>query len=261
MTDLDVLARQLHRARQTATTIASEHFPVLSVPEAYAVQDRLSSLTVEQGGEVIGWKVGLTSTPAMSAFAAQEPIIGRIFADSLLPSGATLPVGRACEPRVEGELLLVLGERPAPPCDDATLLSSIAAICPAIEVADSRLEGWARAAAPAIADDACCGWVVAGERSGLAGRDLAAIEMRLSSNDIERSTGVGTDCLGSPLNVYRWFVEKAEYLGLPVRPGHLLLTGAMGRPIPAVPADRYRAALTGIGEAVFAFGGFSAVRP
>lgn len=246
------LAKQLFEARRDARAIPlDERFRSLDIAEAYAVQDHLADLTIRSGAKVVGWKIGLTSPGAMAAFGATEPMAGRLFERTLLPSAAVINLAETCDARVEGEILIEVGHVPVPPFDDRELLSAIASVRPAIEIADSRFSGWPKDVAPVIADDASCGWVVAGEGREAAGLDLASIEMRFTSDDIEVGRGTGANCLGCPLTVLRWFFDKARELEWEVKAGHLILTGAMAPPTPAGSGVRHQATLTGLGQVSF----------
>jgi 2-keto-4-pentenoate hydratase len=189
----------------------------------------------------------------MAAFGTNEPIAGRLFADTLCPPGAVIDFARTCDARVEGEILIEIGSVPAPTFDDAQLLGSIATIRTAIEIADSRITGWPSEAPAAIADNACCGWVIVGEPHDASAFDLAEIALQMTADYAVVAEGKGSNCLGNPLNVYRWFVGKAAQLGWSIEPGQMLLTGAIAPPVRAAAGTRYEASLTGLGAVNFSF--------
>ena len=253
MTSTIPVADFLFAARRDARPIAMDaDVATLDLAEAYAIQDRLVALGIAAGARVVGWKIGLTSSAAMAAFGASEPIVGRLFEEYLLTSGALLDLARTCDAKVEGEVLIELREVPSPPFDDERILSAIASVRPAIEIADSRIVGWPKNAALAIADDACCGWVIVGEPRQLAGLDLANVEMRFTVDGVEVGRGTGADCLGSPINVLRWFLSKAVEMDWRIQPGHLILTGAIASPVHADCGIHHRASLTMLGPVEFA---------
>lgn len=250
---IEQAAARLFRARRDAEPIAPSMLTSLDVHQSYLLQDRLAELTIQDGSKIVGWKVGLTSLPAMAAFGASEPIAGRLFADTLCPPGSVIDFARTCDARVEGEILLEIGDMPDPSFDDAQLLASIASVRAAIEIADCRIAGWADSAPAAIADDACCGWVIVGEPHDASSLDLAAIPMRMTADGTTVAEGTGANCLGNPLNVYRWFIGKAAELGWRIEPGQFLLTGAIAPPVPAAANGHYEASLSGLGAVNFSF--------
>lgn len=248
--NLNDLAEQLFAARRDARPVESldDAFAGLDCVAGYALQEKLVERSIAAGRRPVGWKVGLTSPTALALFGAEEPMVGRIFADSLIDDGGTLDVARACSPRIEGELLIEMGQLPDPDADEAALIGSIRSVRPAIEIADSRIAGWPRGVGHATGDNACCGWLVsAGTGLAPTGIDFARVAMEMSENDVPIVAGKGSDCMGSILNVYRWFAAKALRMGWAVQPGDLLLTGAMGRAAPLVGGCDYRVTLTGLG--------------
>lgn len=245
------LAERLFEARRAAAPITASEIGSLSLDEAYEVQRKLTELSLAGGDSIIGYKVGLTSDAAMASFGAKEPIAGPMFASSRLKSGDALDCAQICDARIEGEILIEIDAPPEADCDESTLYSSIASIRPAIEIADSRILGWPSEATLAIADDACCGWVVVGDPVDKENLNLAAVEMRMMGQDGVLSEGLGANCLGHPLAVYRWFLAKAKDLGWRVSRGDLLLTGALGPAVPVGHSTRFCANLSTLGEVEF----------
>lgn len=244
----DALATLLVMARRSAVPIEIRELETIDIEQAYAIQDEVTALTTGSGDGIIGYKVGLTSPASMAAFSATEPILGPMFASSVLQSREVLHRQRMCDARIEGEILIEIGNPPARDCDDEALVASIASLRPAIEIADSRVLGWPSSAPLAIADDACCGWVVVGAPVSPERIDLAAVTMELTADGEMLSSGVGANCLGTPLAVYRWFLAKAAALGWPVSTGQLLLTGALGPPVPVGTYGDLEASLSNLGS-------------
>lgn len=241
-------ADALFAARRTATPIESlsPHLAEDDIAGGYALQARLIAQSLDADRIFAGWKIGLTSPAALALFGADQPMVGRIFADSIIPDGGSLDMARTCAPRIEGEILLEIGHLPPADADDAALIASIALVRPAMEIADSRIAGWPRRAAHAIADNACCGWIVPSARGVAAtGIDFAALAMEMTEDGASIITGKGSDCMGSILNVYRWFVARAHECGWPVLPGEIVLTGAMGAPAPLDGCHDYRLSISG----------------
>jgi 2-keto-4-pentenoate hydratase len=251
---IDRSAELLFEARRDARPLDQSELGIEDLAQGEAVQARLMERFSAEGRGTIGWKIGLTSPAAMAAFGAKEPMVGRLFADSLLPSGGQLDPSITCAPKIEGELLIEIGELPDPDCDDRSLLASIRSVRPAMEVADSRIAGWPKGVAAALADNACCGWIVMAPGGSPVDLDLAALTMDLTGNGKTLSRGSGESCMGSPLTVYRWFLEKAAISGWRLRPGELLLTGAMGPPVTMQPGTRYSLKMEDLGSVDLAFG-------
>jgi 2-keto-4-pentenoate hydratase len=247
-------AELLFQARCDARPLDQEELGIEDLRQGEAVQARLLERSKAAGRRAVGWKIGLTSPAAMSAFGASEPMVGRIFEDSLLPSGGQLDPAITCTPKIEGELLIELGERPDADCEASILLASIRSVRPAMEVADSRIAGWPKGVAAAVADNACCGWIVMAPEGQTGDLDLAVLEMELAGNGEVVSRGSGESCMGGPLTVYRWFLQKAAASGWELRPGEWLLTGAMGPPVTMQPGTRYCLTMEKLGSVGLGFG-------
>jgi 2-keto-4-pentenoate hydratase len=248
---IDKLALRLADAFRSARPVDPSDlgFDAADSAFGYAVQDRLVEAFQAAGRGQIGWKIGLTSAKALALFGADEPMVGRIYADSRIEDGGTLDLSRCCAPRVEGELLIEIDHLPDPDADDAAVIAGIRSVRPAIEIADSRIAGWPRAVGHAIADNACCGRIVFPASGAPAGAiDFADIGMTMTEDGVPVTDGKGSDCMGSILNVYRWFADRARRSGWEVQAGDLLLTGAMGRAVEPSADRSYQVSLGTLGR-------------
>jgi 2-keto-4-pentenoate hydratase len=249
--DTERLAKMLWSAKKGAKTCppADNLLGSGDIESAYMVQALLAERSRVSGREQIGWKVGLTSEAALQAFQTKEPMVGNIYTDTLWENGATVDADNCLQPLIEGELLFQLAYVPDPNDCDEQLTASLAKIYAAFEIAECRIEGWAKTIAPAIADNACCGRLVIGEGIDPAGIDMTAIPMRLMANGEQISNGIGAACLGNPLNVYRWLLEFAARTGRNLAEGDYILTGAMGPAQPMQAGTEYDLTLGGVGTA------------
>ena len=62
--------------------------------------------------------------------------------------------------------------------------------------------------------------------------------MALSQNGTVVSEGVGSACLGNPLNAVLWLARKMEAVGRPLSQGDVVLSGALGPMVDARAGDR-----------------------
>ncbi|MGO7800628.1 hypothetical protein ACC710_37475, partial [Rhizobium ruizarguesonis] len=69
--------------------------------DAYAVQSAWFTKKIAAGRKVIGWKIGLTSKAMQYALNIDTPDSGVLFDDMLFEDGATVPVDRFIQPRIE----------------------------------------------------------------------------------------------------------------------------------------------------------------
>jgi len=125
------------------------------------------------------------------------------------------------QPRIEAEIAFVLGKdiiaAESTPID---IIAATAYILPALEIVDSRIRGWDITIADTVADNASSGFFVLGlERTDVRALDLQTCEMLLEVDGREASRGLGSACLGHPLNAVRWLANTLVQFGEPLRAG------------------------------------------
>jgi 2-keto-4-pentenoate hydratase len=91
---------------------------------------------IAAGEKPIGWKVGLGAPPAMERLKIRAPLVGYMMQKSLLPNRVTVPVASWTKPVAEPEVAVYMGGDLPGGADRATTAAVIAALGPAIELAD-----------------------------------------------------------------------------------------------------------------------------
>jgi len=228
---LEDLAAQLRNAELTRRTIPplSERVPGLSVADSYRIQQLNVSRRLRDGGVIVGRKVGLTSVAMREQLGVDEPDYGVLFADMLVDDGRPIPVSGLIQPRVEAEVAFIMErELRGPGVTEADALEAIAGALPVIEVIDSRISAWKIGLTDTIADNASCARVVRGKVvTPIAEIDLRTIGMILTINGEVVSTAAGAAVLGNPIRGLVWLANKLAEFGVSLRPGDLVLAGAL----------------------------------
>jgi len=216
---------------------------------AYAVQQLNVRRAQAAGRRIVGRKIGLTSVSVQRQLGVDQPDFGVLFADMAVANGGLVPPGRLLQPKVEAEVALVLGrDLPHRECTVVDVLRAVDFALPALEIVDSRVQGWDITIVDTVADNASSGlYVLGGTPLSLTGVDLRAVTMTMTRNGETVSEGTGADCLGSPLNAAVWLASVLAERGDPLRAGDLVLTGALGPVAPAVPGDRFEASISHLG--------------
>jgi 2-keto-4-pentenoate hydratase len=156
---------------------------------------------------------------------------------------------------VEAEVALILGRElnlsdPTP--DDIANATDYAIA--AIEIVDSRITDWKITYADTVADNGSSAYFVLGkERKKLSNLDLYTCGMALEVNGEVRSVGAGAACLGHPLKAAAWLAKTLTSLGISLKAGDILLTGALGPMVSMTPGDRVRAVIGGLGAVSFTY--------
>lgn len=253
------IADSLYGARQAVEAIAppSESHCLACLATAYSVQAYNSKRRAAEGDEPIGRKVGLTSAAAQKQFGVDQPDIGVLWAANRFASGAVVPTGSMMLPRVEAELAVILAhDIDVADLSHEVLIASVRGVVPAIEIVDSRVADWRVTLVDTVADNAS-GWgvVVGGPERPLADVDLPKAAMQLLRNGEQVSAGDGTAVMGDPLLALAWAAKQAAALGVPLRAGELILTGAMGPVVPVAPGDRFEARIGNFDPVILHFAG------
>lgn len=249
--DHQFYAERLRRAYAGPTIAAIRHSePQATIADAYAIQALNRDHWRQAGRRIVGAKIGMTSKAVQEQLGIDQPDFGVLFADMQLDDVGTVPAGQLLQPKVEAEIAFCIGRDIDVVGDDpAELASAIAYALPALEIVDSRIDGWDIKMIDTIADNASTGMFVLGTRPvGIQGINLACCLMRLEKNGVIAVEGSGAACLGNPLSALAWLASMRIGQCNPLRAGEIILSGALGPMVAAAPGDSFRAHIDGVGS-------------
>jgi 2-keto-4-pentenoate hydratase len=208
------------------------------------VQKRLAG-----GATVVGRKIGATSEAVQRQLGVDQPDFGYLLSDMDVSDHRPISMRTLVQPRVEAEVAFVLARDVDMTEDDITIETMrkcVEVALPALEIVDSRIENWDIGFTDTVADNASSGlYVVGSEGRRLDELEPRDVEMSLSINGQERSSGNGAACLGDPLEALRWLAVQCHRFGDPLRAGQVVLSGALGAFVPFAPGDRVEASISG----------------
>ena len=197
-------ANALHRAERSRVPIAplSERYPELTPAQSYAIQSAWLELLRQEGAQVVGHKIGLTSKAMQEQLGVNEPDYGFILDTMVVPSGRTLPRNSFLLPRIEPEVAFWLGEDLRGPGVTAEqFLAATEGVSAALELVDSRIENWRIKLVDTIADNASSArLIVSSHRLSPQELDLAAegVELLCDGETVGAGTGAAHDLGDSP---------------------------------------------------------------
>ncbi|MDN5861153.1 MAG: fumarylacetoacetate hydrolase family protein, partial [Pseudonocardia sp.] len=241
----------LHEARRTRVPIApfTDADPALGMADGYAVQQELIKLLLADGDRIIGRKVGLTSKPMQKMVGVDAPDHGPVLASTVYRDGDTIPLDRFIAPRVEAEIVFVMGERLQGP--GVTVTQARAAIAGAVagmEIVDSRIADWRIKLADTVADLASNGALALSSRIvAMDGLDTRLVGMTFTRNGELVDTGAGAAALGDPIAVVAWLANVLGDNDIALEPGQVVMTGALHAAVPLTAGDVFRAEFDRLG--------------
>ena len=222
---------------------------VATTDNAYAVQRINRDRRVRNGDRVVGRKIGLTSRSVQQQLGVESPDFGSLWASTCHGDGDEVSMATLIQPKVEAEVALVLG-RDVTTTDPtvADLVRATDFALAALEIVDSRIADWKIGLFDTVADNAsAAAFVLGGDPRKLSTLNLRDAVMTLTRNGEPASAGLGSACLGHPLNAAVWLARVLARMGEPLRAGDVVLTGALGPMVPARAGDSFEARIDGLG--------------
>lgn len=254
-TALDTLADALWTAAATQTPIQplSEAARALGIDNttehAYAIQRINRDRRRRAGDRVVGRKIGLTAKAVQQQLGVNTPDFGDLWATGSHGDADEILLRGLIQPKVEAEIALVLAhDVEAVDATVADVIRATAFALPALEIVDSRIADWRIGLFDTIADNAsAAAFVLGADPVRLDRLQLRDAQMTMARNHETCSTGIGSACLGHPMNAAAWLARTLARMGDPLRAGDIVLTGALGPMVAVEAGDRFEARIEGLG--------------
>jgi len=189
------------------------------------------------GKKPLGWKLAFGGPAALERLRINAPLVGFLIADAVVASGSTISFAGWKKPAAEPELAVYLGKDLAPGADRQTIMSAIAGLGAAIEVADvdhpsDDVEGtlarniYQRHVILGPCEAAHAG----GNLSGLNARVLRNRAEIANTSDLEALTGELVTIVGHVANLLAHFGET-------LRASQIIIAGSITPPIWVEPGE------------------------
>jgi 2-keto-4-pentenoate hydratase len=207
------------------------------IPEATAYAWQQDLVYAVYADQLAGFKAGLTSPQTQQRFAVDHPVLGVLPANSNVLDGiVTIVPGLKIELEIAFTLANADGGR--------------AAVLPAIELPRIEYADMTNVTATdIIASNVGAYRYIVGEPVPIVS-DLAHLRVVLRKDGEVIAEGTGEDALGDPRLSAEWMMKKAHEIGYAPSTGWVLLTGALGRVVDAVPGE-YEADYGELGKIAF----------
>lgn len=230
MTDVEKWADYLLEAerRREAVSPITDAEPTLTLDDAYEIQRILVARKVADGECVVGAKLGLTSRAKQQAMGVHEPVYASLTDRMLLPAEVPLRLPEVIHPRVEPEIVFLMGDDLAGPGVTAhDALDATAAVCCGLEIIDSRYADFRFTLPDVVADNASAARFTLGPVRVTADFDLSLVGCVLDADGVPTDTAAGAAVLGHPAEAVALLANELGRRGTKIEAGWIVLSGGL----------------------------------
>ena len=208
--------------------------PSLTLADGYAIQGELAARRVARGERIVGAKLGLTSRAKQAQMQVDEPVYGQLFSRGPHPANEPFVVGSLIHPRVEPEIVFVVGERLAGPGVTAgDVIAATRYVCAGLEIIDSRYRDFSFTAADVVADNTSEARIVMGPvMVAPAGLDLALVGLLLEVDGEQVATASGAATVGHPAEAVAMLANWLGGRGRAIEAGWCVFSGGLTAAVP-----------------------------
>jgi 2-oxo-3-hexenedioate decarboxylase len=241
---LDAEASRTDRGRIT------DEWADLDLETAYAAQKVLIERKVADGHTVVGVKLGLTSRAKQQRMGIDSPLTAVITDKMVLEAGVPIALDELIHPRVEPEIVFVMGERlEGPGVTAASAMRAVASVHAGLEVIDSRYRDFSFAMPDVVADNASSArFVVGGTSVSPEGLDLALEACVLRVNGAVVDTATGAAVQGHPAEALALAANALAARGEAIEAGAIVLTGGLTDAVFVHEGDEVSVQFTSLGQ-------------
>ena len=244
-------ARELYAAEKQRHTLRplTERYPDITTGDAYRIQLSLIELKRADGAKVVGKKIGLTSKPMQKMLNVDQPDYGHILDNMIVQEGDRLSAKELIQPKVEPEIAFILDrDLKGPGVTAVQVLAATRFVLPALEIIDSRIEGWKIKLCDTIADNASSARVILGGPPRQVHQiDLRLIGMVMEKNGEMIQTGAGAAVMNHPANAVAWLANAIGQFGVTLEAGEIVMPGAISAAVDVAVGDLIRASFGDLG--------------
>jgi 2-oxo-3-hexenedioate decarboxylase len=226
----------------------SDTWPDIDVATAYAAQQAFVRSKLDAGERLVGYKLGLTSRNKQRAMGVDSPLYGRVTSSMLSSYGDPIPFDRFIHPRVESEIAFLLKDEVTAPATVTSVLAATDLVYGAVDVLDSRYQGFKFTLTDVVADNASAGAFYLGPVA----RRPEDLELHLIGCVVRvdgevAMTAAGAAVMGHPAASVAWLANQLAAEGETLKAGQLIFSGGVTAPVPVVPGGSVTFEFDGLG--------------
>ncbi len=246
------IARELIAAEREHKPIAqfSDSDPDFDLETAYLAQQAFVQAKIDAGERLVGYKLGLTSRNKQVAMGVDAPLYGRVTSGMICGYGEPVRMDRFIHPRVESEIAFLLARDVEPPATVISVLAATDVIFGAVDVLDSRYEGFKFTLTDVVADNASAGGFYLGPvtRTPSEIEDLRLIGCVVRVGGEVIMTAASAAVMGHPAASVAWLANQLAAHGEGLKAGQLIFSGGVTAPVPVVAGGSVTFEFAGLGS-------------
>jgi 2-keto-4-pentenoate hydratase len=230
--DFDALAERMladYDAREPGTVFAEGLR--LSLPEAWRLQSAVAGLREGRGETVVGYKIGCVCEQNQRQMGIPHPAWGRLWSTEQFADQVKLKKSDYANLAIEGEFAVLLNRDidPAHSTPDE-FAASVAEVFPVIELHNLVMRGAEPRGHELIANNAIHAGVVRGE--GCKPVPSITTDLNILFDGKPADAWQDVKWPGDILQAVGWLVHELSRAGITLHRGDMILTGALGPPLP-----------------------------
>lgn len=238
---IDALTKQILQAQELGQPLpnVSKEAPV-NMANAYLIQTAVVKNRLQKD-KIAGFKAGFTTNDARSLLPIERPIFGVLLKSGDFSGKQVISLKKYNNLLVETELGFIT-QKPIKRTVQsiAELKSYIAQIVPVVELPDLRFANQVINSVDLVAGNAGSNAYLVYRGINWYGQNVNLLSVSLFHEGVIVNQGQGSDALGDQWEALRWLVNQVIAQGWTIEKNNLLITGALGKIVPAKPGT-YRA--------------------
>ncbi|WP_053368858.1 2-keto-4-pentenoate hydratase [Bacillus sp. FJAT-27245] len=234
------IANEISRHQKSAVEMdrISTRYPDITIDDAYKIQEMIIEKELQDGGNLAGWKMGLTSVAKQQSVGVTQPIFGRLLESMRMPKEELFLAG-LIHPRVEPEFAFIINKKlEGNNITEQDVYQATEGIILAVEVIDSRYKDFSFNLIDVVADNTSSAKFFTLEQMYHPNQfqwENIKVQMKLNGKVVQE--GKGSDVLGHPARSVVELVKMLHSYGHSIEPGMIVLTGALTEAIHVFSGD------------------------
>ncbi|HOA88261.1 2-keto-4-pentenoate hydratase [Propioniciclava tarda] len=253
--DIDSVATELLacEAERRDRVKFTDEWPELDVETGYKIQDETLRRRLERGEKLIGVKLGLTSRAKQERMGVKTPFVAWLTDAMILPADLPVPQDKLIHPRIEPELVFIMGDRlEGPGVTGAQALAAVSHVLGGAEIIDSRYRDFKFLAGDVVADNASSGAYMTGPVAlPPESVDLSTEAVLVEVDGAIVDSATGASIMGHPAEALALAANDLAKRGLAIEAGWVILTGGMTDAVFAPPGSSVACHFTSLGSVFF----------